>query len=301
MSTAMQDLITYSVTNAALAEMRTQYGGLRVLGVDDAEGYAVCKEARKVVRAKRLEVENRRKELKAESLAFGRAVDNEAARITEAIAEIEGHLVGQLAIVDDEKKRREEEAKKAAIARIEGMQLKLQSVGCMISFSDATGLTDEAFATKYEQAKAQHEEAERLRKEEQARLAELEAQRIAADEQARKDRERIAQLEADKRRMEEEAAAKQRDQERLELAKAEEARKAAEIEKQAAEAALCREREQREREAEEERLKKAAEEQAAQERIADKKLFDEIKSTFPTLELAWVEIARLRKAKRVKE
>jgi hypothetical protein len=49
----MNDLITYSITDASIAAMRENYLALRVNGLDDKAGYALCKSARLEVKAKK--------------------------------------------------------------------------------------------------------------------------------------------------------------------------------------------------------------------------------------------------------
>lgn len=291
MTTNINDLITYSVTDAALAEMRSKFLGLRVLNATDEEGYAQCKEARAVVRRTRLEVEERRKELKAESLSFGRAVDAEAKRITEKIEEVEGHLVSQLKIVDDEKKRREEEAARKALERIDLRQRKMAEVGAPLSHTEAATLSDEDFSARLESATAEFKAAAIAREEERKRLAELEKERA-------KQAAKIRAQEEETLKLREELLAK----ERAAAAEAEEKRRAAEALRLEAERKLEDERRriaaeaaEVERKAAEEAERKRKAEAEAARKVADTKLFKEIKASFPTLESAWIEIARLRK------
>lgn len=295
MSTQIQDLIKYSVTDAAIAEMGEKYLSLKVHGLDDGEGYALCKEARKAVRDTRLNVEERRKELKAESLEFGRAVDSEAKRITAMLEPIELHLVSQMALIDNEKKRREDEAKRQAKERLDSRVSQLQAVNATFSIDELVKLDDEAFDQLLTAAETRFNYEQRRIAEERQRLEALERERAAQEERARKDREKIAELEREQQRMRQEAEAKQRAEERATFEAAQAAK--AEADKKAAEAAeaLRKEREAIERAEAAEKAKREAEELEARKRVADEKLFHEIKTAFPTLDLAWVEIARLTK------
>lgn len=318
MSTPIQDeqqsdlnqLITYSVTDAAIAEMSAQFMPLKVFGIDDAEGYARCKEARNTVRSKRVEVEKRRVELKKEALEFGRLVDGEAKRITAKLTEVEQHLVGQLAIIDDEKKRREEEAARAAKDRLDKRIAALQAVHAQFSIDAVSALSDEAYEEFLDDATTRFNAAERLRKEQEAELerlraaeAEREAKLKAQEEETRRlQAELLAKQQAELREKEQAvAAARAAEQEALRKAQAE--REAREREAKAAEEAKQEAARKAKSEAEEaERLRalharqaELAAEMEAARKIADEKLFEEIKTAFPTLELAWVEIARLRK------
>lgn len=286
--TSVTDLITYSVTDATIAEIKNEFGGLRVLDIDDEQGYALCKEARKKVRDLRLSIEDRRKELKAESLEFGRLVDAEAKRITALVTPVEEHLAAQLAIVDDEKKRREAEAARIAKERIDTRQRRMAEVGAVLSYEDAASISDEKFEMLFTSAEVAHKRAEEIRAAERAQLEKLQAEQKARDAELEAERAKTRALEAETARMRDEAAARDREAARV----AEESRRRAEAElsetRRRAEAEAARVEDERRR----------AELEAAV-KVADDLLFNSIKRQFPTLEVAWVEIARLRKLLRM--
>lgn len=98
-------LARFSLADSAIAELSDQYMPLKVKGLTDQDGYEVVRRARFDIRDKRIEVERVRKLLKADALAYGRAVDGEAKRITALLAPIEAHLKGQEKPFDDEKDR----------------------------------------------------------------------------------------------------------------------------------------------------------------------------------------------------
>lgn len=290
-------LITYSVTDAAIASMRAEYMALKVKDFDDKTGYQVCKAARLQVKAKRVEVEKRRVELKAESLDFGRKVDAEAKRISLKLAEVEDHLSAQEAIVDAEKERRVQEALRLTKERLESRIAELRKLeySGILSLDELGGLSTTDYDKLHAVTAEQFARTQASRAAEAERLKVLEAERLA---QAAA----LAKQEAETRRLQDELLAKQR----AEIAAAEEATRkereaaaAKEIEHQkeieliqfkanlAAQAAA-------DKAALELAAKKKAEAAAAKQ-IADKAMFDEIKRDFPTLESAWIEIARLRK------
>ncbi len=101
-SAAMQK---FAPTDTAIAEMSEQYLPLQVSGIDDVEGLKAVHSARLVVKSHRVQVERVRKELKADSLAYGRRVDGEAKRITALLVPIEQHLSDQENAVVAEKER----------------------------------------------------------------------------------------------------------------------------------------------------------------------------------------------------
>uniref|UniRef100_A0A6H2A684 Uncharacterized protein n=1 Tax=viral metagenome TaxID=1070528 RepID=A0A6H2A684_9ZZZZ len=120
------EVITYSVTGAALAEMKGKYYGLKIV---DAASYETVRVAIAECRTKRGDVESRRKELKAGALEYGRQVDGEAKRITGLIAEIEDPLKDEKQRIDDEKaqikavkEQKEEERKDKIRTRISQMK-----------------------------------------------------------------------------------------------------------------------------------------------------------------------------------
>ena len=61
----------YSVADAVIAEYKDKFKGLKIKGIDDKQGYKAVKEARSIMRKLRTGVEDKRKELKADSLKIG--------------------------------------------------------------------------------------------------------------------------------------------------------------------------------------------------------------------------------------
>lgn len=292
---SIDELIVYNVTDAAIEKMKNEFMPLKVNGVDDKEGYAACYKARIEVKGYRVEVEKRRKELKAESLEFGRKVDAEAKRITERLTVIENHLQQQQDIVENEKRRIQEEAERKAQEKLNNRITSLQKVNAQYSLDAVKTMSDSDYEILLASSKEAFELAEKRRIEDQEKLRLLEAERA---EQAAK----LKAQEEENRRLQAEIIAKQ---------KAEIAEKEAQIkkEREAKEAEDRRriEEENKRIEAENKKIEeeKAAKLKAEQEKkkseaeaakkVADKKLFEEIKKSFPTIESAWVEIARLKK------
>lgn len=170
------ELVTYSVTDAALAKLANDCMGLRVNGPDDEYGYAICKEWRGEVRRKRIEVEERRKELKKDSLEFGRVVDAEAKRITAKIKEVEDHLVKQLDVVDEVKRREKEEFERALKERTQLRVERAQAVRAAFDYQWLTSCTDLDFTTWYCVEKKRFDKEEAERQAQAKRMAELEAE-----------------------------------------------------------------------------------------------------------------------------
>lgn len=293
------ELITYSVTDAEIAKYRSAYMGLQVKGVNDKDGYASCRSARLEVKEKRVGIEHRRKELKAQSLEFGRKVDAEAKRISEPLEEIEAHLKSQEEIVENEEKRLKELAETQRRERMEKRMADLHAIKVSFLPSAVESLSDEDFAAllqveteKYKAAlQAAADEAERVRKLEAERAEQAAKIRAQEEETRRLQAELLAKQQAEiaeKNRQLQEAAQREQD-EKVKAAREQAERERAEAQRIAAERAEKAKQE----------AAAIARELEAQARIADQKLFESIKAKFPTLESAWVEIARLTKFAKV--
>jgi hypothetical protein len=99
-------------------ELAKEFMPLTIKSVDDKDGYAEVAKALRFVVSKRTAVEEKRKELKADSLAFGRAVDSRAKEITAMLEPIETHLKEEKLRIDSEKERIEREIEEKKQAKI---------------------------------------------------------------------------------------------------------------------------------------------------------------------------------------
>ncbi len=130
MSEATQtgQVINYNVTNAALAELKERHAGKVVT---DKASLKVVTGAIGEVRTLRTSIEKKRKELKADSIAWGKRVDAEAIRLTEALLEIEtpmkeskaefGAQLAEGKRLEEEKERRRGETHQERIRNIIAM------------------------------------------------------------------------------------------------------------------------------------------------------------------------------------
>ena len=98
-------VVSYNLTDAAIQEMSSMYLGLEITDLDDKEQFDAVHSARMVVRGKRIEVDKRRKELKADALAWGKLVQTEANRIFDLIEPIETHLKNEEGKAEAERRR----------------------------------------------------------------------------------------------------------------------------------------------------------------------------------------------------
>lgn len=176
--TIPESIVVYDVTEAYIAAEAKRCADM---SADTTAGYEEVRLAIAGLRSTRVEIEVRRKKLKADSIAWGRKVDGAAKHLTALIAAIEAPLKIEKAKVDDARavrKRAAEDAKRDALeARIK--------------------------AAAQEEAAARAVESKRLA-EESARLAaerkKLEAERAAL---ARQQREAQEAIEAGNRRAKE--------------------------------------------------------------------------------------------------
>ena len=170
------ELQKFNIANAVIAKMSAEYLPLKVKGLDDKEGLKKVHDARMVIKSKRVEVEKKRKELKASSLAFGQAVDTEAKRIAGLLLPIETHLENEESIVEKEKERLRGEAEQKEQAKIRKRVERLQQYNHFVDTITLGKMTDDVFEAEVEAAKIAHESGQEI-------LAEMVRQKQAEVEQ----------------------------------------------------------------------------------------------------------------------
>ena len=258
-------IVEYSSTAAALAELRSRYAA--PFDVATAKGMALAKEARAEVRGYRTALETLRKEIKAPALERCRLIDDEAKRITAELLKIEEPIDQQIKAEEQRReaekaaKARAETARIAAIAaRISGIRNRVSAVANQPAAAIRAEWTQ---VQALELAPADFEEfmpgAITALDETRAALTTVLLERVAyEEEQARLQAEREAEearLKAEREelaRLREAEAARQAEQARIAAAarQVEDARLKAERERQEAELRIQRETQQRtEREA----------------------------------------------------
>lgn len=266
-TTNFDELIKYNVSEAVIADLRKKYLNVFVTDFEDKANYEVAKAGHIEIKGLKARIEERRKELKADSLTFGRMVDSKAKEVTAPLLEIEEHLVAQRNIIDEEVKRRKEEVRLAEEKKVEERISTFAKLGKALSFVDAKNWTDETYNAELQVAKVNHENQERINRENE------EARRKYEEEQAKKNLELEAR-ERELRKKEQELAAAQ----------------AAENKR------LREELEEKERAEEAARVEEARRLAEIEKKVKDDALYLEITTTFNTLEKAWDEILRLRRA-----
>ena len=119
----------YSVADAVIAEYKNKFKGLKIKGIEDKQGYKAVKEARSIMMKYRTGVENKRKELKADSLKIGAGIDGEAKRLTSLILEVEEPLKDKLEKIDAEIQAEKDKAEKEAEEKLKVRVKELEEVG----------------------------------------------------------------------------------------------------------------------------------------------------------------------------
>lgn len=295
----------YSATEAALAELKEQYGAT-VWVVDTPDRMEGAKKARAEIRKWRTDLEKERKRIKAPALERCNAIDTEARRIKGELLQLEEPVDKAIKDVEqaeerarEEKARKEEERKVKCLAEIDRIrnvpvekvsapledikaaaeELKALNLDWMEEFTgeamDARDIAVTKLRAIFSEARARQEEEERLA----AERAELERLRAAEEArqkeiQAKRDveeKERREKLEAEEKAARDRIAAQEREAARKRDAEekaAREAREAADAEARAIRAKADKEAREA-REAEEKRLRAEREKAEAEQRAKE--------------------------------
>jgi hypothetical protein len=165
-------------TDMAIAQVREEYMALTVTGPQDQDGYRSAEVALKKVVRMRTSVEKKRKELKADSVRYGKAVDGEARRIRELIEPIEEHLKKQCDIVRLEEARQQVAAENARRDEVNGWVAELSELGYPVDLPALQRMTAEEFGfvrlsakKRFAEQQAERQELEELRAEKAKREA----------------------------------------------------------------------------------------------------------------------------------
>jgi DNA repair exonuclease SbcCD ATPase subunit len=230
------ELAKYDSVIPKVEELKEQYLSLKIESIDDKDNYQIVKDAIRFIVSKRVEIEEKRKELKANSIAFGKAVDARAREITSLITPIEEYLKDEKARIDfeiEEIKRKEEEAKQAKIKQRHQMLVQFANM-CLVGNEYIwTNLNDVAhqetlasinletlndsefadFVSKISELDAQQQERyneiQSKKAEEEKKLAEEKEKLLEAQKQLLEEQEKLkAEQERMKKEMEEMKAAR---------------------------------------------------------------------------------------------
>lgn len=215
-------VVTYSVTLADIAKLAEEYKDIPE-DLSIKKNYELVKSRAAKLRKFRTAVEARRKELKADALAWSRRVDSTAKELTEKILEIEEPIATAKKDYDTKLEIEKREATLAEERRVDGIAERIAGIKALVEanisstsdaiqeainraqsnideindwameFADKALVTIEetiAKLTELHSLKLQQEKAEEI-----ARIAEEERARKEAEEQARREAEMKAEQE----------------------------------------------------------------------------------------------------------
>lgn len=255
-----------------------------VTDINDKEGMKKAAGMRKQVKALRIELEKKRKEIKHDAQQKGKAIDTIAREIKAMIEPMEEYLKEQEEFAKREQARIAEQVKSERKAQLDEYEFDT-------TFIDLGEMDEENYSKLLETAKTAHEA--KVKAEQEA----AEAERKRQEEEAEKERQRIAAEKAEQERI-------RKENERLK-AEQEAREREIEAERKKQQAALKAEQERREKELAAERAK--AEKERKEREAAEKKRIAEeqarIEAERKEREKAEAEAKTLREAeeKRLKE
>lgn len=194
--TTAAPLVKYNITDARIAELRSEFTGLTA---DTPKGYEAVRVAIATVRDIRVGVEKRRKELKEDSLAWGRKVDSEAKRLTALLEEIENPLKEAKALVDEAKERAKREAEEKA-RKAEEERLAALKAAEEARLKAEREAEEARIAAERERLAAERAEfeAQQAALAEERKALDAEKERLAAAERAKIEQARKEQEEAER-------------------------------------------------------------------------------------------------------
>ena len=174
-----------------IAEAKAYLEAITIAGPEDKANYNLIAAGVKSVTKWRTAIEKKRKELKRVALDYGKAVDGEAARLTQLVEEVEKPAKAKLEAIDNiiEEQRKAEQLRRHKLLTENGWQFTGSWYICTIynySLEQVNAASNETIDEWVAIGKTELErlEAERIRKEEEARKA-AEAARLQAEENAR--------------------------------------------------------------------------------------------------------------------
>lgn len=253
---ASQLLEAFGAPFEEAGELLSTYKSIEVTSEDDKKSMTEAREKRLKLRSVRLDVENRRKELKEDSLRVGQAIDGVAKYVRETIEPAEEYLSGQEKFAELRQAERDEQLR---AERLEKLSVYVEDVSV---YGITTKTTDEQFDAIFAGAKSQYEA--KIAAEKRA-----EEDRLAAEKAEREEQERVRKENEKLRKEAEEREAKAKaEAEKREKAEAEESKK------REAEEAKRLETERKERA----KLQAEADAKLKAERVERQKLEDEAKA-----------------------
>lgn len=257
-----------------LITLASKYKGLKIADINDREGLKRVTEARKILKAERVQIEKDAKELREGALRFQRAVIAKEKELIGLISPTEEELLQEEKRIENLKEQLRIEEERRENERIQNRISRLAKFNYAIDLYDVTVMPEDKFnelltnveiqfkeelarkaAEREREEAAKREEEERLKREREELAKQRAEQEARERELQRQEQERQAKIKAEQERFRKEEEERQ--------AKIRAEREAFEAEKREFEAKVRKEREAKE-----------AEERAAAEK---KRLEDEAK------------------------
>lgn len=273
------DLEKFNPKKAELLEIVSAYQGLEIKGVDDIKGFQVVDDARKDLKKKRVEIQNTGKALRADAVAFQKAVIKYEDDLVQIIEPLEKSLK------EKQDKIGEEKESIARAVKLPGRKSKLAEIDFSMSDDEILKMEDLEFdqfvynkkvLILQEKEKALKAEQEKVEQEKKLELARIEA-RKEAELRAELDKQKAIKEAEDRRVAEIKEAEDRKNKEIEDIKKNAEREKQALIDEQNKKEA---DRKEVERVAEEEKkrtaeleLKKQADEKEEQLKIENHKKY----------------------------
>lgn len=127
------EIVKFNLADAAIAEMKTQYGALVITGPDDKTGYKAVKDAWNDTRSKRTGLEKKGLELRNGYGVITKAIKKEEDRLVELITPLEDELYDKWKEIDNEKERLKKEAEEKEAAELNKRLAELEEAGMTFS------------------------------------------------------------------------------------------------------------------------------------------------------------------------
>ena len=181
------ELKKFEIDEQGLINTANLYKGLKIKDVNDKQGLTEVRIARLELKAIRVDISKKAKNIRESAVRFQKAVIARETELISLIEPTERVLEAEENRIQEEKQRIKDEEEKREFERLQGMMNKLSEVNYAVDFTELKGYTDDQFATVLQEATTKYEEFENFRKAEEQRQKE-EADRIVAERKAEEER-----------------------------------------------------------------------------------------------------------------
>lgn len=208
---AEMEIARFDVARNWIAEKKAEYEHLAIHGLDDKTGHKAVTAAWQEIRNKRLQVQNKHKEIKADYLVITRKIDGEKNDLVALLEEIENPLKSELDRIEEEKEAAKKEEERKIQEKLQGRVDSLiangmafngryYGIGDVISIDIVTlkELADDEFGKLLERVQKENQtildaQAAKEQREKEERDAQ-EKKRLELEETERQQKEKQAEL-----------------------------------------------------------------------------------------------------------